>query len=457
MAEAIALMVNPLVKHSFFIRLCGIVVLGAVVLFWLIDMLANHTHVKMSQLRIEHQNEILSMARRAEQLYINNKMTELERYLDDLEENNKTWTAVVESTLTLYANSTLSDRYLEYFTLGRDVSWKIHLYFKENPVMGVPFADGKTHFLIQLPEHMRPGDYWKATYLLLQFVLPMLFLATFCWVIYRAIMKPLKQLEQATQAFANGQLDKRIQHQISSNDNEFKQVAVTFDQMADCIEQTIIAQRQFIADFSHEIRTPIARLETAITCAEQNIDKESMLQRIRTDCQSIRGLAEDTLTLTWLENEQFHKDSIMQSEEFDLIDLIDTIVEDAQFECPNIIFKRELPDSIIMHSDSRILGQVIENVLRNACRYAKTTIHIRYDNLSLAIIDDGEGVPEKHLDNIFKPFFRVTQVEKSSGFGLGLALCRRQITRLNGHIQAHANNTKGLKVVISLPPTGTEH
>ncbi|TMP81100.1 two-component sensor histidine kinase, partial [Pseudoalteromonas ruthenica] len=73
-------------------------------------------------------------------------------------------------------------------------------------------------------------------------------------------MRPLKQLERATERFASGQLNTRIHDKISSTDGEFQQIAATFDQMANCIEHTIESQRQFIADFSHEIRTPIARV-----------------------------------------------------------------------------------------------------------------------------------------------------------------------------------------------------
>ncbi|KAF7764388.1 hypothetical protein PCIT_b0378 [Pseudoalteromonas citrea] len=438
-------------KHSFFARLCLLIIGGAVSLFWLIDLLANHTEIKMSQLEQQHQQTLQGYGDQAEKLYLAGNLGALEHYVNSIQHNENTWAAVVERHVTPLANGTLSPLFSEHIYLGRDISWKIHLYFNYNPIMDVPFSDNKTHFLIQLPAHMRPGHYWKITYLSIQFILPIIFLAGFCILIYRAIMKPLKQLERATKRFASGQLDTRIHDKISSTDGEFQQIAATFDQMANCIEHTIESQRQFIADFSHEIRTPIARVETALSCAEQSINPQKMLQRIRKDCHAMRTLAEDTLTLTWLENESAIADHAIERDTFDLVDLIDSIIEDVQFEAPHIEFSTTTPESYLIFSNSRVLGQVIENILRNASRYANaqiTTTMTPAGNIEIA--DDGCGVPEDLLRDIFKPFYRVTSKQKSAGFGLGLALCQRHIHRLQGAISAKNNPSGGLIVIIKL-------
>ncbi|KZN52989.1 HAMP domain-containing histidine kinase [Pseudoalteromonas luteoviolacea] len=441
-------------RASYFLRLCALVIAGSLLLFAVIDYLVNHTEFRMSQIKVEHQQELIALGKQAEQLYLAGDMAALSTYVKNIERDHDTWAAVVQRELTPLAGTQLQQYYLDEFTLGRDVRWKIHLYFARNPVMDIPFADDKTHFLIQLPSHMRPGNYWRIAYILLQFCVPFLVLTGICWLLYRAIMKPLKQLEQSTRAFADGDLDSRIGDKISSRDAEFKQIAATFDKMANCTANTIRAQRQFIADFSHEIRTPIARIETALECHKSGLDQQDMLSRVTKNTHTMRELAENTLTLTWLENERFCPHTDTENIPFDLVDLIDCIAEEVKFEAPHLQINLELPDSKTLNSDARVLGQVIENVLRNASRFAKNTISVTLDNNTIQIIDDGPGVSDSELTDIFKPFYRShgyshTQPDSDS-FGLGLALCKRQMERLNGQIYAQNNSDSGLCIVIAL-------
>ncbi|MCG7547564.1 sensor histidine kinase [Pseudoalteromonas sp. Of7M-16] len=441
-------------KASYFLRLCALVIAGSIILFGVIDYLVNHTEFRMSQIKVEHQEELIALGQHAEQLFLNGDMAALSAYVKKIEQAHNTWAAVVQRELTPLADTQLQQYYLDEFTLGRNVRWKIHLYFPRNPVMDIPFADDKTHFLIQLPSHMRPGNYWKVTYIVLQFFIPFLVLAGICWLLYRAIMKPLKQLEQTTRAFADGDLDSRVGDKISSRDTEFKQIAATFDKMAHCTANTIRAQRQFIADFSHEIRTPIARIETALECHKSGLGQQDMLVRVAKNTHTMRELAENTLTLTWLENERFCPHTDTANSPFDLVDLIDCIAEEVKFEAPHLHFQLNMPETQQHNSDARVLGQVIENVLRNASRYAKKHISVVLDKHTIQILDDGPGVAESELEDIFQPFYRShgyshTQPDSHS-FGLGLALCKRQMERLNGHIYAQNTPKSGLCIVIEL-------
>ncbi|OCQ22167.1 hypothetical protein A7985_10285 [Pseudoalteromonas luteoviolacea] len=439
---------------SYFFRLCTLVIVGSIILFGVIDYLVNHTEIRMSQIKAEDQQTLIEIGAQAEQLYLAGDMEALSNYIKQIEQQHNTWIAIVKRELTPLAGTHLKQYYLDEFVLGRDVRWKIHLYFARNPVMDIPFAENGTHFIIQLPNSMRPGNYWQITYLMLQFGIPLIVLAGICLVLYRAIMKPLKQLEQVTRAFAEGDLDSRIGDRISSRDFEFKQIAATFDKMADCTANTIRAQRQFIADFSHEIRTPIARIETAIDCHKSGLSETEMLERVAKDTATMRELAENTLTLTWLENERFCPNTDTDNADFDVVDLVECIVDEVKFEAPHIEFNLMLPDTQGITSDARVLGQVIENVLRNASRYATQHINIQYQNNQLSIWDDGPGVPDGELKCIFNPFYRShgyshTQPDSHS-FGLGLALCKRQMERINGGIYARNMPKAGLCILIQL-------
>ncbi|MCF2859837.1 sensor histidine kinase [Pseudoalteromonas sp. SMS1] len=442
------------INASYFLRLCALVILGSIILFGVIDYLVNHAEFRMSQIKVEDQQALLEIGAQAEQLYIQGDMVALAEFINQIEYQYDTWAAIVQRDLTPLAGTQIKQYYLDEFSLGRDVSWKIHLYFPRNPVMDIPFAQDGTHFIIQLPNSMRPGSYWQLTYLLLQFGIPLVVLAGICLVLYRAIMKPLKQLEQTTRAFAEGNLDSRIGQRISSKDAEFQQIAATFDKMADCTANTIRAQRQFIADFSHEIRTPIARIETAIDCHKSGLSETEMLERVAKNTATMRELAENTLTLTWLENERLCANTDQDKGCFDLVDLIECIVDEVKFETPHIQFNIQLPDSEEIDSNARVLGQVIENVLRNASRYAQHCINVVYQNREIKIWDDGPGVPENELECIFQPFYRShgyshTQPDSHS-FGLGLALCKRQMERIHGNIFAQNVPDSGLGIYIKL-------
>ncbi|OUL58945.1 sensor histidine kinase [Pseudoalteromonas ulvae] len=441
------------VCQSFLYKLGLVVVLGSLLLFFVIDLLANHTQTQMSYIDDAHQQALLDYAHHAQSLWRLGDDTALAKYIEQIEQQESTWVAIVESALMLKANSTLSQDYIDTFTLGRDVSWKIHLYFENNPVMGIRFADSDTHFLIQLPARMRPGNYWQLAYLALQFLLPMLLLSLCTFFIYQYVMRPLQQLNHFHARFSQGELSLRIGKEMANTDKEFQLLAASFDHMANQIEHTIVKQDDFIADLSHEVRTPITRIETAVDCALNNIQPEEMLKRIKMDVSIMRQLAEDTLTLAWLDTEQ--QQILSNDEVFDLIDLLDVLCESARFEFTEKEIQVEAPDQCLITSNSRALGQALENLIRNGLRFAtlRLTISVKItDCVTIDICDDGCGVTEAELAQLTKPFYRAKQTTNHKGFGLGMTLAMRQLTFLNGAISFKNNeNKQGLTVCVTLP------
>ena len=260
----------------FFWKLSAIIVAGSVALYWLIDILSNHAEMRMSFLSKIHQQELLSYAKEAERLYLSGDMISLTSYMKKIQQKESTWASVVESELTPLADTQLSQRYLDGFTLGRDVTWKIHLYFEENPVMGVVFANKKGHFLMQLPARMRPGSYLKATSLILKIALPMIILSLLAGLLYRHMMRPLRHLEQASKRLSKGDFNVSEYKNTSGRQDEFTCVTQAFDAMAQRIGNLVTKQREFIADLSHELRTPITRIEMALACAQANITKDRL-------------------------------------------------------------------------------------------------------------------------------------------------------------------------------------
>jgi two-component system sensor histidine kinase PfeS len=375
----------------------------------------------------------------------------------------------VTSNLTPFADTALSSDYVDRFRLGRDVEWKIHLYFQNNPTMEVPFADASTHFIIQLPDRMRPGAFLVYVNLLLQIALPLILLCILSFVLYQHVMAPLRKLEKVTKEFSEGKLDARVNSSLHDRNDELTHLAVTFDQMAERISKLIYSQRRLLADLSHELRTPLTRIDMAIDFVEQNISPEQALERLRYEASTMRGLVEDSLTLAWLDTEL----PCLNTDDFDLVELIQVICEDARFEYPDRILTTQLPEhGLITQSGQLALGQAIENIIRNGLRHtpSKSEVEVSLSSVEkgyrLVIKDQGPGVPEDMLSDIFKPFFRVDKARSvqsplkntanSSGFGLGLALAHRQVAAVGGSIkalncQADTGEILGLQIIIELP------
>lgn len=452
------------------LKLLVTIAVGTVLLFWAIDWLTRQTEAQMSFLAEPHQQQLLAYGREAERLYLAGDEAELERWINEIQQKEQTWAAVVRWQLNPQANSTLMKLFVDEFTLGRGVSWKIHLDFDYNPVMDVGFSDPQVRFLIKLPQRMRPGVYLPFANLLLQVALPFVLLCLLTLLLYHHVMKPLRKLESATHQFSQGRLDVRIRPDFGSREDELTALAGTFDQMAERTSRLIHKQRQMLSDLSHELRTPLARIDTALDCLEQGIDPEQAKLRLRNDSANMRKLVEDALTLAWLKNENPR----LTNEDFDLAELLEVICEDARFEYPQHQLLTEMPrQAPITASSQQALGQALENVIRNALSHTPADGQVRVSltqarqRYQILIEDQGPGVPEQMLKTIFKPFFRVdkarseqrvsaTNTLERGGFGLGLALARRQVDAVGGSIWAEnlgssPEQPKGLRICLELP------
>lgn len=443
-------------KRRLFWKLCTTITVGTIALFWIIHHLILQTEQHMSFIDQKYQQQLIDYASHAEKLYLQGDEKKLAEWIKTLQQQEDTWVALIRSKLTPMAGSEMDDYFVENFALGRDVSWKIHLYFAQNPIMDITFSDGHTHFLIRLPQRMRPGGYWTYTSLLLQIALPMLLLAILSVVIYQHVMSPLRQLEKATKQFSDGDYQVRVRDDLGKRNDEIAALASTFDSMAERIGAQIQTQRNLTSDLSHELRTPLTRVELALSIAEQSHPGDESLQRIRQECQQMRDLVEDALTLAWLENER----PALRNESLDLTDLIDSIVENAGFEFPKHVITVQTPETAYLHQSSdRALGHAIENILRNALSHTPTqgTVSLSLqqypDRFDLHIDDQGPGVPKEHLQNIFKPFFRLHTPNSNvhKGFGVGLALARRQVEATGGKLWAQPHEQGGLTMIMQLP------
>lgn len=277
--------------------------------------------------------------------------------------------------------------------------------------------------------------------------------ALFCYALARYLIKPILTLRKATKQFADGDLQTRSN--IKRRD-EIGQLSRDFDEMAERIENLIVSQKKLTRDVSHELRSPLARMNVALELVKQKSqpDTQNLLNRIETESFRLNQMISSILTLSKLET----RTAEIEKSNLNLTQIFSNVVEDSKFEANG----KGKNIEILQNDECRILGNetlltsAIENVLRNAVRYTngkvETSLARKNGSAIITIRDFGEGIPDTELHQIFRPFHRVSEARdrRSGGIGLGLAITEQAVHAHNGTVSAK-NTGDGLSVEISLP------
>ncbi len=272
------------------------------------------------------------------------------------------------------------------------------------------------------------------------------------------LAKPIHHLRSAFDAAAAGKLETRIGPRMGRRRDEIADLGRDFDRMAQQLQILVGSQRRLLHDVSHELRSPLARLQAAIGLARQQPEKlEASLDRIERESGRLDELVGELLTLSRLEAGM----SGAVDEEVDLVELVAGIADDARFEAEangrQVQFFGE--GEAVVKVRAELLYRAFENVIRNAVKYTSegTAVEVRVeqrtapDRLIVTVDDRGSGVPESDLQAVFEPFFRSGSGVKTAGFGLGLAIARRAIEAHGGSIHALNRPGGGLRAEIVLP------
>jgi len=285
----------------------------------------------------------------------------------------------------------------------------------------------------------------------------------FCFWLARYLTAPARTLRTATRKFASGDLKTRVGKSLGGRKDELADLGNDFDLMAEQIESLISSQKRLLRDISHELRSPLARLNIALELARRQSGKEAekSFDRIERESERLNELISQLRTLTLLESSA----EIMDKKTFDLSVLVKAISEDADFEAASSgrSVKAELSDNIHVEGSEELLHQAIENVVRNAVRYTdegtEVTVSLKQVHLHetefavITVRDRGQGVPEEALANLFSPFYRVAESRdrQSGGMGIGLAITDRAVKLHKGKVEAENAEGGGLIIRIYLP------
>ena len=288
-----------------------------------------------------------------------------------------------------------------------------------------------------------------------------------CWLLAKSFTKPLIAIQKASEDIGQGKFRTRIT-KFDQRSDEFGALARSFNNMAEQLENNISAHQRLLGDISHELRSPLTRLQLAVALAEKNIGKAAEQKRHLTRCETevdrLDEMLADVLTLSRLE----HSYNTFRAEDnIEISHLVEEIVNDCQYYATsrNVTIELAAEVETVLLVDCKLLASAISNVINNAVKYSpnehvvKVRLSENNQKISLSISDQGPGVPNEMIEKLFTPFFRVAdgRERSSGGTGLGLAIAQQAIMLHQGEIVAQNQVASGLKIIITLPIILRQH
>lgn len=327
-------------------------------------------------------------------------------------------------------------------------------------------ADGSTYTVLLVPR--RPSLFGALSLpgISLMILCIALVVSAFAsWWLAQHLSAPIRRIQEGARALASENLDARggkglrVSAGFEDRKDELAVLARDFDAMADGLIANRAAVTRLLRDISHELRSPLARMRLAVGLARQpSGDPERQLDRLEREIERLDDLIGQVLSLARLNG----TDAPIEREPFDMDELIQEVVHDANFEgavkgCKVSITGAAGP---WVNGNRELLRSAIENVLRNAVRYSppgaavEVAVEGGSGGLAVTIRDRGPGVPPGDLERIFEPFFRVAESRDrdSGGEGVGLAITSQVMRAHGGSAKAANRGDGGLEVRLGLPP-----
>jgi signal transduction histidine kinase len=295
-----------------------------------------------------------------------------------------------------------------------------------------------------LPPWLRAPPGWPDG-LGLVLLLALLFLgvAAGAWPVVRRLTRRLEVLKQGVEAFGAGALNRRVPE---DGRDEVAAVAASFNQAAGRIEALLRSHQSLLANASHELRSPLARLKMAVAMLDDAppAQQAALKHEIHTDIAELDALVEEVLLASRLDAQA----AMDLSQPVALLPL-------AAEEAARVGAQADGED-LQARGDERLLRRALRNLLENARRYGGEQVDVQVQRrgplVQLAVSDRGPGVPEAMRERIFEPFFRLPgHAEREGGVGLGLSLVRQIAQRHGGQVHCEPREGGGSRFVLALP------
>lgn len=321
---------------------------------------------------------------------------------------------------------------------GRAESWLGHRFHLE------PAADGGSYvFVWDYTEHLR-GIHNKFLLLLL---LLMTGVVCTAYAFQRRLLRPVRLLDEGVERLSKGDFNASVA--VVTRD-EFGALTETFNTMVGRVRQMIQARDQLLLDVSHELRSPLTRLKVALALLPEDENRAGMAG----DLKEMEAMITELLEL-----ERIREGRGICRERQDLVAVLREAVEVYEDEPPRVHLV--LPHrQVFLEMDREKIKTVLRNLLENARKYSledsqPVVIAVEEDagSIVVRVSDDGPGIPEADMPNLFEPFYRVdrSRSRKTGGYGLGLSISKRIMEAHGGSIVATNNIGRGATFILTLP------
>lgn len=269
------------------------------------------------------------------------------------------------------------------------------------------------------------------------------------WPLYQHVTR----LAATASTFGQGDLQARAE---SRAPEPMGHLARTFNDMAERIQRMSQEQQASLQAISHELRTPISRLHFALHLAKETTDITTLhaqLGKMEKDADELDALTEELLTFTRL-----HRDAPpLEQERVDLGGMVTELFHQLSVLSPHLRFQLHAVGTVEAKGSARYLRRALGNLLRNAQRHARAVVHVHVSRdasgCTIAVDDDGPGIPASERERVFLPFTRLddSRNRKTGGHGLGLAITRRIMQAHQGRAWATQAPLGGARIALSWP------
>ena len=292
---------------------------------------------------------------------------------------------------------------------------------------------------------------------LLIIFLIMLVVSPLLWWLVSSISGPIKHLQEAANQIALGNFKINKELEITGA-SEVRQVGESFNRMTEALEDLILSRQTLLSSISHELRTPLTRLQLSLSLLRRKVGEGKEIKRIQTEAERLDKMIKDLLSLSHQHlKSQLFREIIPISEFWD--EIKENILFEAEQSKITCVYKQNIfyPAQYRVSANRESMASAMENVLRNAIKYAKSRIelteYLGNGYFFICVDDDGEGIPNNEYENIFKPFYRVDpdNPNKKEGTGLGLAIVYNVAQQHRGSVWAESSPLGGLRVTLQLP------
>jgi two-component system sensor histidine kinase CpxA len=288
----------------------------------------------------------------------------------------------------------------------------------------------------------------------------MLISAATTYFLTRHFTRDVHLIQNAARRIAKGDMQVGLSAEFGGRRDEMAVLAGDIDQMAQSLRKAMFEQKRLIKDVSHELRSPLARLQIALAIAQQRSDGNinSELERIREAADYLNDVISDILSLPVNEMGEWELNDAVE-----LNSLLWTLISHCRCEAKQkevkLNLRSDVEDGLVMTHGNTLIG-AIENIVRNAIHYTTSgscvdiTLQECADkHFVVRVRDHGPGVDAANLQDIFEPFFRTDEARarSSGGYGLGLSIAQRTILLHGGTVEARNHKSGGLELTVLLP------